>query len=125
MDYRTVAAKLPSNESTMFRTYCERKGVTPASLIRALILKEMDIAVPHIMAGKNKIRYNKNQDSFVWSIELDSGKIIDVLENVSPSYLENLLDTLILCIGERASAIQKKNRDSVPVSSELFRGKPQ
>ena len=121
MEYRSISAKLPINELTMFKSYCEKKGVSPASLIRELILKEMKITVPNTIAGKNKIKYDKKIDVFVWSIELDNGEHIDVLKNVSPEFIENLLDIIKLGLGERNSFIQKKKENSVSVPSDILR----
>jgi hypothetical protein len=123
MEYRTVSTKLPSNELTMFRSHCEKKGVTPANLIRTLVLREMEITVPHVVAGKNIIRYNRNQDSFVWSIELDTGKKVDILQNVSPMFVENLTEMLRLVLEERAASIHKERKGSVPIPSELVGGR--
>ena len=123
MEYRTVSTKLPSDELTLFRVHCEKKGVTPAHLIRELILGEMKIAVPHTVAGKNRICYNKNKDSFAWYVELDTGKTVEVLKNVSPSFIENLLDILALSLGERNTFIHKKDKDSVPIPNGLLGGK--
>ncbi len=123
MEYRTVATKLSSNELSQFRMHCEKKGVTPSLLIKELILMEMKITVPHIVAGKNVIRYNKNHDSFTWSLELDSGRTVEVLENVAPVFLEDLLHTITTSVDERYAFIQKTKRDSVPVPSEMLRGK--
>lgn len=121
MEYRTVSTKLPSNESTLFRVYCKKKGVSPANLIRGLILREMEITIPHAVAGNNDIEYDKNQDSFKWSIELDTGESIEVLKNVSPTFFENLFDIIKLGLDERNSFIHKKNDKSVPVPSNLFK----
>lgn len=123
MEYRTVSTKLPSNELTLFRAYCERKGVSPAYLMRELVLREMKITVPHTVAGNNRIDYNKNKDSFTWSVELDTGKTVEVLSNVSPTFIENLLEILKLSVGERHAFIQKKKKDSVPVPSDMLRGR--
>lgn len=122
MEYRSISAKLPINELTMFKSFCEKKGVTPASLIRDLILKEMKITIPHTVAGKNKIKYDKKIDAFIWSIELDNGEQIDVLKNVSPEFIENLSEIIKLGLGERDSFIQKKKGDSISVPSDIFRG---
>jgi len=123
MDYRTISTKLPTDEFTLFKAHCEKKGVSPAYLIRELILREMKITVPHTVAGRNKIDYNKNKDSFTWSVELDTEKTVAVLRNVSPTFIENLLDILKLSLGERHTFIQKKKKDSVPVPSDILRGR--
>jgi hypothetical protein len=122
MQYRTVSTKLPSNELTLFRAHCEKKGVTPAFLIKELILKEMKIAVPHILAGKNIIGYVKNSDSFSWLVELDTGERVEVLRNVSPQFVEHLQKVITLGLGERSTFMHKKKEDSVPVPSAILRG---
>lgn len=123
MEYRAVSTKLPSNEFTLFRQFCEKKGVTPASLIREIILREMKIPLPHTVAGKNKIAYEKKSDVFTWSIELDNGGKIDVLKNVSPTFIENLQEIITLCLEERYAFIHKKKNDSIAVPSDILRGK--
>lgn len=123
MEYRTVSTKLPSDELTLFRAHCEKKGVAPAYLIRGLILREMKITVPHVVAGKNKINYNKSRDSFTWSIELDTGKTVEILKNVSPTFLENLLSILTLRLGERNAFIHKKKRNSIAIPNGILRRK--
>lgn len=122
MEYRTISAKVPSNEFTLFKAFCEKKGVTPASLMRELVLRELKIPIPHTVAGKNKIRYDKKTDSFTWSIELDTGKTIAVLKNVSPTFIENLLDIIILRVGERNAFIHKRKKDSVAIPSGILGG---
>ncbi len=121
MEYRTASTKLPSTELSLFRAHCDKKGVTPANLIRTLILAEMKITVPNFMAGKNKIKYNKAADTYVWSILLDTEKEIPILEHVSPWFLSNLNQTIQRCLEERDTFIQKTKDGSVPIPSEFFR----
>ena len=123
MDYRSVSAKMPVNEVTLFKSFCEKKGVTPASLIRDLILREMEVPIPHTVAGKNKITYDKMTDRFMWSVELDNGEEVNVLQNVSPAFLEELQNMISRGLDERASFIGKVEMDSVPVPSDILRGK--
>jgi len=121
MEYRTVSSKLPIDEYTLFRGHCEKKGVTPANLIRELILMEMKITVPHTVAGKNIITYDKNADSFTWSIELDTGMTIKVLRKMAPSFIENLFDIIKIGLNERNSFTHKMKRDSIAVPSNILR----
>lgn len=122
MEYRSLSTKLPMDELTLFKSFCERKGVSPASLIRDLILKEMKITVPHTVAGRNKIQYNKKMDSFTWSIELDDGKQIEVLRDVSPSFIEDLQEIITLSLEERHSFIKKEKKDSIGVPNGIIGG---
>lgn len=120
MEYRTVSTKLPADELTMFKVHCEKKGVTPANLIRDLILREMKVTVPNTVAGKNKIKFDKIAGTFTWSIETDSGKKIEVLKNISPAFIENLASTMELSLEERATFIQKRNSKSIPIPSNII-----
>lgn len=121
MDFKSVSAKLPMNEITMFKAFCEKKGVSPAGLIRELILRELEVPVPHIVAGKNKIVYDKENDRFIWSIVLDNGEDVEVLKNVSPDFLEELQDKIHRCLEERASFIGRVKKDSVAVPSGILK----
>lgn len=122
MEYRTVSTKLPANELTLYRAHCEKKGVTPASLLRELILQEMEITIPHIIAGKNLLKYDKNNDYFTWSVELDSNEIVEILNKISPAFVENLFEILKVGLEERRTFIQKKKKESVPIPYEFLKG---
>lgn len=112
---------MPMNEITMFKAFCEKKGVSPASLIRELILRELEVPVPHTVAGKNKIVYDKENDRFTWSVVLDNGEDVEVLRTVSPAFLEELQKTICNGLEERASFIGRVKKDSVPVPSGILR----
>ncbi|VVB86040.1 Uncharacterised protein [uncultured archaeon] len=121
MEFKSVSAKMPMNEITMFKAFCEKKGVSPASLIRELILRELEVPVPHTVAGRNKIVYDKENDRFIWSIALDNGEEVEVLRNVSPAFMEELQDIINRGLEERASFIGRVKKDSVPVPSGILR----
>lgn len=121
MEFKSVSAKMPMNEITLFKAFCEKKGVSPASLIRELILRELEVPVPHTIAGRNKISYDKESDRFIWSVVLDSGEDVEVLRNVSPDFLEELQDKIHRGLEERASFIGRVERDSVPVPSRILK----
>lgn len=116
-----VSAKMPLNEVTLFKAFCERKGVSPASLIREMILRELEVPVPHTVAGRNKIAYDKENDRFIWSIALDNGGDVEVLKNISPVFLEELQDMIYRGLEGRASFIGRVRKDSVPVPSAILR----
>jgi hypothetical protein len=121
MEFKSVSAKMPMNEITLFKAFCEKKGVSPASLIRELILRELEVPVSHTVAGKNKIAYDKENDRFTWSVVLDNGEDVEVLRNVSPAFLEELQDMIAKGLDERASFIGRMKKDSVPVPSGILR----
>jgi hypothetical protein len=122
MEYRTVSTKLPSNEFTLFRAHCEKKGLTPANLMRKLIQRELQITVPVIIAGKNQLTYNKNTDSFKWLMDLDMGKKVIVLDNVPATFIENMFNELKLALQTRDTSILKNRPDSIPIPSDIIGG---
>lgn len=120
MEYRTVSTKLPSNEATLFRVHCERKGVTPANLLRDLILKELKITIPNTLSGVSVVNYNHIKDTFTWSVKLDSGVSIEVLKDISPFFVEDLFESLRLSVEQRNTFIHKLSKNSVPIPANLF-----
>jgi len=122
MEFKSVSAKLSMEEVTLFKVFCKKKGVTPAALIKELILRELKVPIPHNVAGKNTIRYEKEKDKFIWSIELDNGKKIDVMKDISPEFLEDLQKIISDEIDNRSAFIGKREKDSVSIPSTILRG---
>jgi len=122
-EYTTISAKITREEFTLLQDYCEKKGVTISSLIRDLLLREVDIPLPHNIAGRNRIGYNKATDDFSWSIEFDNGEVVEVIKNISPEFFQELNDKFRKSLEEREVFIKKKNKTSIPVPSSLLRGK--
>ncbi len=122
-DFRTVSSKITQAEFSLFKDYCEKKGLKPSGLIKELILRELKIPIPHIIAGKNRIYYDKENDRFTWSVAIDTGEEINILKNVAPAFLEDMLDMFAKGLKERASFISKTKKDSVPVPSNILRMK--
>ena len=123
MEYRSVSSKMPVTEVSLFKDFCQRKGVTPAALIRELILREMGVPMPHTVAGRNRIVYERGQDRFSWAVELDNGVVVEVLGDVSPGFLEELGGMVNDGLDERAAFIGKVRGDSVAVPSGMLRGR--
>ncbi|WP_440953921.1 hypothetical protein ACSAZK_09460 [Methanosarcina sp. Mfa9] len=122
MEFKSVSAKMPIDEVSRFKAFCERKGISPAGLIRELILREMESPIPSTVAGKNKIHYNRETDSFTWAIERDTGEEIDVVKSVSSDFLEDLVSTLVVALDERIAFIGKSKDGSVAVPGIILRG---
>ena|SRR3989344_3225831 len=122
-DYKSISAKISREEFTLIDEYCRKKDITPSSLIRELLLKEIKVTVPHHVAGSNKIVYNKDKDNFSWIIELDDGTESEVIKNVSIRYIEHLKDKITEGLTLREHTIKKIRKDSVPVPSTMLRGR--
>lgn len=123
MEFGSISTKLSREEITFLKSFCERKGVTPSAFIRSLIQRELEIPIPQNVAGKNRIHYNKERDTFSWFVELDSGKDMEVMKDVSPMFLEDLHEIVSRSLSERSGFIGKNNTDSVPVPSNILKVK--
>jgi hypothetical protein len=121
MEFKSVSTKINREQFTLLQDYCEKKGITPSTLIRDSILKELKIVFPHNVAGKNKILYNKERDNFSWFVELDDGQNVEILKNVSMSYLEQLQKVINEALETRQNTIKKTRKDSVAVPSSILK----
>lgn len=121
MEYKSISSKLPMDELTLFKNYCERKGTNPSALIRELILKEIEVSVPINVAGRNKISYDKENDNFNWTVELDNGNSSVILSKVSLEFLEDLDKEINRTINSRSSTILKVNNESVAIPGIFMR----
>lgn len=123
MEYRTVSTRLSVDEFTLVNDYCKRKNITPSALINELIFEEIAPSIPAHIAGKNILEYDRKKDSFSWHIELDNGRRITALKNISPEYLRDLCNALADTLTSREELQGKKKKGSVPVPKKIIRGK--
>lgn len=119
-EYKSISAKISREEFTRIDEYCRKKGITPSSLIRDLLLNEIKVSVPHHVAGSNKINYNKDKDNFSWNILFDDKTEVEVIKNMSAEYLQQLQKTITEELNLREHVIKKKKKDSVPVPSSIL-----
>lgn len=133
MEHRSISSKLPIEEYTELKAYCEKKHVTPSSLIRELILREIRNKFPRAIAGKNVLKYNKDSDNFSWTIKTDillddeneSNDLNEyyVISDISIHFLNDLQNGIIEGLKERDIALGKVKEDSVPIPVDILRGK--
>ncbi len=72
-------------------------------------MRELEVPVPHTVAGKNKTVYEKENDRFIWSVVQDNGEEVEVLRNVSPAFLEELQGMIYRgWKGERRSSARRR-----------------
>lgn len=120
-NFKSVSTKVPRNEYSLILDYCKKKGTNPSQLIRELLLQEIKVSKPSFVSGNNKIEYQKDKDKFSWKIVLDTNTLIDIMSNISPSYLEDLNEVISKAIAERNATIKKTKKRSVPVPSGLLK----
>ena len=121
-NFKTISTKLKKFEADEIEIYCKRKGVTPSKFMRDILINEIGTSIPNNVAGKNEINYNKETDTFSWSIKLDTEKNIEVIEHMAPEYLKQLNTEIENAIKERDLLLNKKKSDSVAVTTKI-RGK--
>ncbi|MDR1819721.1 MAG: hypothetical protein LBR15_05675, partial [Methanobrevibacter sp.] len=121
MEFKSISAKLPRDEITLFRDYCKRKDVTPSAMIRELILRELEVPIPNYQAGKNHIKYNRKNDNFLWSVDLDTDEKANILEEVNIEFLEDLNNQINNVIKERNIFINKSGLESIPIPIKFLK----
>ncbi len=123
MEYVALSAKLPTDIATEFKLFAEKKGLTTSMLLRELIESEIKKPMAKYVAGRNKIAYRRETDTFSWMIALDSGETIEMIDAANPEFVFNLQKMLNLAIDERAALIGQKEPDSIPIPSKITRRK--
>lgn len=119
-EYKTIGTRLPTHEAILVELYCKRKGVTPSSLIRELLLKQIDISIPNNVAGNNMVTYNRENDTYSWSILLDNKETVEVIANMSTQYIEELSNKMNKAIQERNLLTDKRKLASVAIPGRLI-----
>ena len=133
MEHRSISSKLPIEEYTELKAYCEKKQKTPSLLIRELISREIKDNFRKALAGKNIIKYNKDDDRFSWIIRLDlqidnqeelnNKRESEVLNNISTQFLEDFQKSINQGLEERNIALGKVKANSVPIPIDILRNK--
>lgn len=121
--FRTVAAKMPREEFTAFKYYCESLGETMSYALRRIILSEIENLTPTRLAGKSNFEYNKSKDNFSWKIVMDDGSVFNIDSNLPANSAEQLFDSLKKSIEKRNLFVKKSKKGSVSVPTELRRVK--
>ncbi len=119
-DYRTISVRLPRQEFIDFDKICNE---THSSKLRELINKEIKNNFQgNFLSGINKIKYDKINNSFLWFVQLDSGKEIEILKNLSDDFIKNLKQEMDEALKERNEWVHQKNFNSVDIPKELVGG---
>ena len=122
MEFKSISSKLPIDEFTLFKDYCGRKGITPSSLIRELILNEIKISIPNFIAGNNHIKYDKINDNFNWCVKLDNASKHNIMKKVNVEFLEDLNEEINKAIKKRSALILKEKTDSISIPTDFLKG---
>ena len=120
---KIISAKIPREEFTRFRYYCDSNGETMNASLRRIILSEIDNPKPARIAGKSVFEYNKGKDNFAWKVALDDDKVFNIDNNLPASSVEQMLDSLAKAVDERNSFIRKNKNGSISFPTKLLRKK--
>lgn len=118
-EYVSVSTRLPKIDADLLSLLCKKQGTTPSKYIRDLIKKNISSPQRKFLAGKNKIYYNKLNNTFSWTVELDSGAETEVLKSLSDDFLKNLKQEIEKSLQERNDWVHHSHDDSVDIPGEL------
>jgi len=121
-EYVSVSTRLPKVDSLLLQNKCKNQGTTTSEYIRTLIKTNINTPQKSFLAGKNKIKYNRLNNSFSWIVLLDSGQENEVLENLSLDFVKSLKDEIEKSIRERNEWVHQTNDDSVSIPKKLVGG---
>lgn len=119
-EYISVSTRLPMIDMLNLKLYCNKKNVPPSEYIRDLIHKNLHLPKKTFLSGKNRIKYNKTTNSFMWIVELDSGEEKEILNNLSDDFLKNLQTEIQEAIKKRNEWVHQRNSDSVHIPKEIL-----
>lgn len=120
-NFKSISTKVPRNEYTLILDYCKKKGITTSQLLRDSAKKEIGATKPSFISGNNRIEYQKDKDKYNWKVVLDTNILIEIMSNISPTYLDDLNQEIAKAIEERNATIKKTKKGSVPVPSGLLK----
>jgi hypothetical protein len=118
-DDRVVSAKLSREEFNNFKSLCERKGQSFNILIKKLINREITAPFKEHKSGENILKYDARGDHFSWIIKLDEGRDVEILENLSFEFVNDLKEKINLVEKEREAYLGKTKKESVRVPGKL------
>ena len=123
MEFRTISGKMPVDEFSRVTDYCKRRGTSVSSLVRELLLAQVDATPIAWIAGKSSFSYDRRRDRFSWEVELDDGLKATVLDDMSPFLLADMAHAIATCMTERDEALHKKKSSSVAIPRKLIGGR--
>lgn len=122
MSDKILIAKTDISKGELFTDLCKSEGKTVNKKLNEMIEKELSGSSRSFISGKNKVRYDKASNSFIWSVEFDEGKgEVNLISNLSNNFLENLNKEINLAIRDRNDWLKQKKGDSVEIPAGLVK----
>ncbi|MBU4086253.1 MAG: hypothetical protein KKB21_01610, partial [Nanoarchaeota archaeon] len=120
--YTSLSARLPKVDASLYKLFCEKLGTNTSKRLRQLIMLDLKKPARPVLSGINKIKYDKVHNSFDWFVQLDNGKEVEVLNDLSAEFLKNFQQEIQEAIKERNEWIHQSKPGSVDVPGELVGG---
>jgi len=119
---RGITVRFSDSEITSLVREKNRRGFDNVSdFIRAATLEKINSEAISNVAGKNKIHYNPENDTFDWKIQLDEGNEVEVLSSLSTEFIQNLCSGIRFELNKREELLKKKRKDSVAIPKRLVK----
>lgn len=116
---RTV--KLEKENNDRLEKVCELNHTKVSTFMREAILEKLNAGAVSNIAGTNAIHYNSSRDTFTWTAKLDTGEEIEVLQDLSQEFMQDLLNKIQFELNKRNETLKKKNKTSVAMPRKLVR----
>jgi len=130
--WKTVSVRLSEEEENALKLLCEKRETNKHAVIRGLLLKELSPIlepgrVPEgeglPLIGEHTFKYNAEEDSFAWQLDLGVHGIHALAEHVPNAFLENLARALEKAIKQRQDIAQKTPRKKVRMPKSILKYK--
>lgn len=116
---KVFRVKIDLDRGKAFEDQCKHENTNVNAKLKELIETSLKGQKRYFLAGKNSITYEKAYNMFTWSVRLDSGKEIRILNNLSDDFLKNLKTEIEHAFQERNDWVHQSKDDSVEVPKEL------
>lgn len=117
---KIISTKIPLEEYTRFKYYCDSMGETLNASLKRMILSEIDDPRPSRIVGKSVFEYNKSKDNFAWKVVMDNGTSFNIDLNLPASSIEHLLQSLKKATNKRKFFLNTKKNGSVSFPTKLL-----
>jgi len=132
MQWKTVSVRLSEDEENALKLLCEKMGRNKHAIIKELLLKELEpILKPgHIsegeglpVIGEHAFKYNAEEDSFTWQLDLGVQGIHSLAEHIPAVFLENLSSALEKARHTRQEIMRKTPKRKTRIPKSLLKYK--
>jgi len=119
---KVFRVKVDVDKGKAFEDQCKNEGTNINAKLKGLIDNSLGGQRRYFVSGKNEIRYNRFYNNFSWLVRLDSGKEIEILSNLSDSFLKNLKGEIEQALQQRNDWVHQTKSGSISIPERLIGG---